>query len=90
MQVDVIEGDIRALVNEVVPEGRLNLVDVLDQYILGIVNGPWDWPSVASCVPSYEKSEALNIEGWVSYYHRYRCKFLPHKCGFQNRQLSKL
>ena len=51
MQIDIVESDIRALINKVVPERGLYLVDVLNKDILCVVDSPWDGSSITGSVP---------------------------------------
>lgn len=70
------------------PEWRLDLVDVLNQDVLSVINSPWNWTSVARCIPSYGVLVVLHLKQWNTYYHHCRCRSLLHKYGSQNRQLS--
>lgn len=90
MQIDVVEGNIGTLVDEVVPERGLDLGDVLNQHILRVVDCPRNWTGFTSRVPSLEKSEKSILKEWKTYYHRCRCKCRHHKCGCQNPQSSML
>jgi hypothetical protein len=53
MQVDVVKCDIRALVNKIVPEGRLGLVNVFHKNIFRIVDCPWNRSGITGIVPGY-------------------------------------
>jgi hypothetical protein len=57
IQIDVIERDIGALVDEVMPEWGLDLFDILDENILGVVDGPHDGSSITGGIPSFEVLE---------------------------------
>jgi hypothetical protein len=57
IQIDVIECDIGALVDEVMPEWRLDLFDVLDENVLGIVDGPHNGSSITGSIPGFEGLE---------------------------------
>lgn len=52
MEVDVVKSNARALIDEVMPERRLDHLDVLDEDILSFVDRPWNWTSIASRIPS--------------------------------------
>jgi hypothetical protein len=57
IQIDVIERDIGALVDEVMPEWRLDLFDILDEDILSIVDGPHNGSCVTGGIPGFERLE---------------------------------
>jgi hypothetical protein len=57
VQIDVIGRDIGALVDEVMLEWRLDLFDILDENILGIVDSPHDGSNITGGIPSFEVSE---------------------------------
>jgi hypothetical protein len=65
IQIDVIECDVGALVDEVMPEWRLDLFDILHENILGVIDGPHDRSSVTGGIPGFEVLEqALNLVVW--------------------------
>jgi hypothetical protein len=62
IQVDFVECDISTLVDKVMPKGRLDLVNILDQNILGVIYCPWDRSSLSGCIPGFDMSVQTSWE----------------------------
>jgi hypothetical protein len=61
IQIDVIEGEIGALVDEVMPERRLGLFDTLNESILGVIDGPHTGPVSPAAYQALKRQNKLQI-----------------------------
>jgi hypothetical protein len=62
VEADVIEGHVLGSIDQIVPKRTLHLVDVLDKYVLRIVDDPWDRSRLASLMHRQYNSRFVGLD----------------------------